>query len=239
MTCTTRLHLCHEGIPLIGVVAATRTELIVTMIEPYASASARRHLPVLALRGPQRGGYADAGGGLSALGQSSAEALLVEIFEDESLVARSRAAVRGLLDRHGEKLEVRFAALVRQAEGALSARAPLDDAQFYALRRALRRDLRQGLDARVYERRHRALKLRREAQHEVHRHALDAAAELVGSLLGWAAEPTLVFALPEGPSLPACSACRRHVATYGRAANVRLAAALRTCRIVCTFSRTG
>lgn len=136
MTRALRVRHIHRGVPLVGLATATPRGLTVTLLEPFSRGPDVRHLPVFALPSVGPSGYLSEREELSSFGLRRAEGLLVELYEGTSAAT---------LDEHHP----------------VAPKEPLDAERFFALRRALRRDLRRGLDPRTYQRRYAALKLRR------------------------------------------------------------------------------
>lgn len=165
-TCTTRIEHFHEKKRLVGVVFAGQYELSVEMVEPIPGVTGRTCIQPRWIAPP----YVFAEGGrLTTEGSEAAGRLLVS-----ALAARLRRdVVRARLREHLAHREKEVLDLIeatrRQVREDLRLQAPVDDETFYALRRALRRDLRSGLDPRVYQRRLRQLEERRGTGHRAHR----------------------------------------------------------------------
>lgn len=189
-SCTTCIAVMHAGMPLVGIATATLRDLAVEMVEPFPGLVARRHLifPVEKLR------YVE-DGKLTAAGRSRADALLVDLFVLESWLRCALNAAQTALKNGRIDLAALEGAVAARLDPLFAGLKPLDRDAFLVERRALRRDLRGGLDPRIYQRRLGALRRR-------HR-----AADLWQAQLVLGLARGILAALPEvGPAPLSCEA---------------------------------
>ena len=122
-------------------------------------------------------------GALSDHGRARAESILVDIYSRSIQAEAVRRVVRDLPASQRKAVFDFARATVRDVHAELAHEAPVDDVVFYALRRALRRDLRAGLAEHTYQRRYSSLQKRRAAHHRQHQLVLERVASHLAALL--------------------------------------------------------
>ena len=197
---TRRIELYYQQTRLIGVASATRRDISVSMVEPFFGASRGLHMA------PFYPFFYTEGDALTPRGIQTAEYLLEEIFSREVARQKTRLELADLLDRRRQEISEHVMASARQVQDQLAPSSPLDDQAFFALWRALRKDLRAGLPQKVYQRRLRQLNQRREASHRGHALLLRRVIEILAPDVPDVAD--VLEAVVEGLELPRCRHCR-------------------------------
>ncbi len=199
-TCTTRVELFHNNTKLVGVVSASTHEISVEMVEPVPGLFSRAYLQRRWAPAPYV--YAE-GGVLTPEGRAVAERMLVDALDRRLRRAETRALLRELIKRRGAELIAQVEVTRRRVQEELRLQAPVDGETFYTLRRRLRRDLKAGLEQRVYQRRLRQLEERRGAGHRAHRLLLQRVIDHLAPLVPHVADfPDLVE--DAGIGIPRC-----------------------------------
>ena len=172
-----RVEVFDEGTRLLGLATASPRDISVRMVEPFPGVVEGLHIPHFAC--PL--GFYTEGVGLTAKGVAAAEHLLVKAHQHGLTRERALTALQVLLDRHRVQVRAFVKVASEQIQHELAPMAPVDDDAFLALRRALRKNLRAGMNPKVYQRRLQALKKRRDAHHQGHRLLLERVIEQLSS----------------------------------------------------------
>ena len=172
-----RLEIFDEGTRLLGIATASPRDISVRMVEPFPGVVEGLHIPHFAC---PLGLYTE-GTGLTGKGVAAAENLLVKAHQHGLTRERALTALQSLLDGHRGPLLAFVKAASEQIQHELAPMVPVDEETFLALRRALRRDLRAGMEPKVYQRRLQGLKKRKEALHQGHRLLMERVIEQLSS----------------------------------------------------------
>lgn len=197
-----RVEVFHHETRLLGMAAASPRDISVSMVEPFPGAVEGLHIPYFAC---PLGLYTE-GIGLTAKGVTAAEHLLVKAHQHGLIRARALTALQVQLDGHGARVRALVRAVSRQVQHELAPMAPVDNERFLALRRALGRDLRSGMNPRVYQHRLHGLKKRREALHQGHHLLLERIIEQLSPDVP-GVETILDALMDAGIGVPRCDWC--------------------------------
>lgn len=197
-----RVEIFDKGTRLLGTADASPRDISVRMVEPFPGLVKGVCIPYFACH---LGLYTE-GTELTAKGVSTTEYLLVDAHQHGLTRERALTALWTLLDERPAQLREFVRAANKQVQHEIAPMAPVDDETFLALRRALRRDLRAGMDPRIYQRRLNGLKKRKEAFHQGHHLLLVRIIEQLSPDVPYV-ETILDAVVDAGIGVPRCDSC--------------------------------
>ena len=196
------VEIYHEGTRLLGIATASPRDISVRMVEPFSGVVEGLHIPHFAC--PL--GLYTKGTGMTAKGVTAAKNLLVKAHQHGLIRKGALAALQVLLDRQRVQVRAFVNATSRQIQHELALMAPVDDETFLALRRALRRNLKAGMNPQVYQHRLKGLKKRRKIGHQAHRLLLERVIEQLSPDVP-DVETILDAVVDAGIGVPQCDWC--------------------------------